>query len=175
MLCSEPFSVAYGLDMLEDVLVIDIGAGTTDLCRMHGTMPEEADQIISTRRRHVDDELEGADRRAFPEGAQFTIADGQGDQGALLARRRRSRARDRHPAGRRQAHASSTSPTRSSARARSWSSRSSTGMRQAHRDVRPRVPDKLKNRVLLAGGGSMIKGLDTAIEGDEAASSAAAR
>jgi rod shape-determining protein MreB len=26
MLCSEPFSVAYGLDWLEDVLVIDIGA-----------------------------------------------------------------------------------------------------------------------------------------------------
>jgi rod shape-determining protein MreB len=46
MLCSEPFSVAYGLDWLEDVLVIDIGAGTTDLCRMHGTMPEEADQVM---------------------------------------------------------------------------------------------------------------------------------
>src|SRR5688572_15170518 len=45
MLCSEPFAVAYGLDMLEDTLVIDIGAGTTDLCRMHGTMPEETDQI----------------------------------------------------------------------------------------------------------------------------------
>src|SRR6185295_16055796 len=48
MLCSEPFSVAYGLDMLDDVLVIDIGAGTTDLCRMHGTMPEDADQITNT-------------------------------------------------------------------------------------------------------------------------------
>ena len=48
MLCSEPFSVAYGLDMLDDVLVIDIGAGTTDLCRMHGTMPEDADQITIT-------------------------------------------------------------------------------------------------------------------------------
>ena len=47
MLCSEPFAVAYGLDMLDDVLVIDIGAGTTDLCRMHGTMPEEADQITT--------------------------------------------------------------------------------------------------------------------------------
>ena len=48
MLCSEPFSVAYGLDMLEDVLVIDIGAGTVDLCRMHGTMPEDNDQITLT-------------------------------------------------------------------------------------------------------------------------------
>src|SRR5690349_1597226 len=48
MLCSEPFSVAYGLDWLEDVLVIDIGAGTTDLCRMRGTMPEDADQLTNT-------------------------------------------------------------------------------------------------------------------------------
>jgi rod shape-determining protein MreB len=44
MLCSEPFAVAYGLDVLTDALVIDIGAGTTDLCRMHGTMPQGDDQ-----------------------------------------------------------------------------------------------------------------------------------
>ena len=58
MLCSEPFAVAYGLDMLEDVLVIDIGAGTTDLCRMHGTMPEEADQVtLNVAGDAVDEEL----------------------------------------------------------------------------------------------------------------------
>jgi rod shape-determining protein MreB len=45
MLCSEPFAVAYGLDMLDDALVIDIGAGTTDLCRMYGALPKEEDQI----------------------------------------------------------------------------------------------------------------------------------
>src|SRR3970282_158410 len=45
MVASEPFSVAYGLDVLTEALIVDIGAGTTDLCRMHGTMPEEADQI----------------------------------------------------------------------------------------------------------------------------------
>ena len=48
MICSEPFAVAYGLDLLEDTLVIDIGAGTVDLCRMHGTMPSEEDQITLT-------------------------------------------------------------------------------------------------------------------------------
>ncbi len=44
IVCSEPFAVAYGLDFLNDTLVIDIGAGTTDLCRVHGTMPQPEDQ-----------------------------------------------------------------------------------------------------------------------------------
>ena len=44
IVCSEPFAVAYGLDFLNDTLVIDVGAGTTDLCRVHGTMPTAEDQ-----------------------------------------------------------------------------------------------------------------------------------
>ncbi len=44
IISSEPFAVAYGLDFLDDTLVIDIGAGTTDLCRVHGTMPTPEDQ-----------------------------------------------------------------------------------------------------------------------------------
>ncbi len=45
MIVSEPFTVAYGMEKMSDVLVIDIGAGTTDLCRMHGTVPSEEDEI----------------------------------------------------------------------------------------------------------------------------------
>lgn len=44
IVCSEPFAVAYGLDFLSDTLVVDIGAGTVDLCRVHGTMPKPEDQ-----------------------------------------------------------------------------------------------------------------------------------
>jgi len=44
MVVSEPFLVAYGLGLYNNALVVDIGAGTLDLCRMHGTIPEDADQ-----------------------------------------------------------------------------------------------------------------------------------
>ena len=45
MIVSEPFTVAYGMERMSDIMVIDIGAGTTDLCRMHGTVPTEEDEI----------------------------------------------------------------------------------------------------------------------------------
>ena len=44
LIASEPFLVAYGLDLFNNALIIDIGAGTLDLCRMHGTIPSEEDQ-----------------------------------------------------------------------------------------------------------------------------------
>jgi rod shape-determining protein MreB and related proteins len=48
MIVSEPFTVAYGMEKMSDILVIDIGAGTTDLCRMHGTVPTEEDEVSYT-------------------------------------------------------------------------------------------------------------------------------
>lgn len=41
---SEPFLVAYGLGLYNNALIVDIGAGTLDLCRMHGTIPTDEDQ-----------------------------------------------------------------------------------------------------------------------------------
>jgi rod shape-determining protein MreB and related proteins len=70
---SEPFAVAYGLNFLDDTLVIDIGAGTTDLCRVHGKMPEPDDQ-----RTHmvagdsIDQTLANLIKQHHPE-AQFSI------------------------------------------------------------------------------------------------------
>ena len=41
---SEPF-LAYGQGTLVNCLVIDIGAGTTDICALKGAMPGEKSQI----------------------------------------------------------------------------------------------------------------------------------
>ena len=58
MVASEPFCVAYNLGELEHSLVVDIGAGTTDICRVHGTLPEPDDQISSNKAGdYIDTEL----------------------------------------------------------------------------------------------------------------------
>jgi rod shape-determining protein MreB len=44
MVVSEPFAVAYAHNLLNNSLVIDIGAGTMDFCIMHGSIPGEEDQ-----------------------------------------------------------------------------------------------------------------------------------
>src|SRR5512137_786666 len=55
---TEPFAVAYSLGLLNNALVIDIGAGTTDLCIMHGTLPSEDDQrTLLQAGDYVDDQL----------------------------------------------------------------------------------------------------------------------
>jgi rod shape-determining protein MreB len=58
MVVSEPFAIAYGMNLLNDALIIDIGAGTVDFCIMHGTIPSEEDQrTIFTAGDYIDEQL----------------------------------------------------------------------------------------------------------------------
>jgi len=163
MLCSEPFSVAYGLNMLDDVLVIDIGAGTTDLCRMHGTMPEDADQITLTYAGDwVDSKFAENLRESFPE-AQFTT------QMLKKIKERYSNVGDnaervlvKFPVNGKPTEFDVTDELKNAC----------MGVIEPFVDALaklvgsfdPEFQDRLKDRVLLAGGGSQIRGLDTAIE-----------
>ncbi|MCD4658060.1 MAG: rod shape-determining protein [Planctomycetes bacterium] len=73
MITSEPFNVAYGMNIYDAALIVDIGAGTTDLCRMHGSMPNADDQItINFAGDSIDKSLETALQKDFPQ-AQFSI------------------------------------------------------------------------------------------------------
>ena len=73
MIVSEPFTVAYGMERISDVLVIDIGAGTTDLCRMHGTVPADEDQLSYTIAGDaVDNKLYELITKKYPQ-AQLTV------------------------------------------------------------------------------------------------------
>ncbi len=163
MLCSEPFAVAYGLDMLEDALIIDIGAGTTDLCRMHGTMPEESDQItIPFAGDVVDETLAGMLKTACP-GAAFSI------QMVKDIKERYSYLGDA-PERAIVTLPVDGKPTEFDVTAVVKEACSILvgpiveGLRKLVGSFDPEFQHKLRNRVVLAGGGSMIKGLDTAIE-----------
>ncbi|MEM7310038.1 MAG: MamK family actin-like protein [Planctomycetota bacterium] len=163
MLCSEPFAVAYGLDMLDDVLVIDIGAGTTDLCRMHGTMPEDTDQITLTfAGDHVDNTLKELISRNHPQAQYSTqmIKDMKERFGSV------SDAMDKAvvnlPVSGKPTSFDLTDEVRTACR--TLVKPIVEGLGQLVSTFDPEFQDKLKNRVLLAGGGSQCKGLDTAIE-----------
>ena len=165
MLCSEPFAVAYGLDMLDNVLVIDIGAGTTDLCRMHGTMPEETDQITNTYAGdHVDELLASKIRTRYPQ-AQFTI------KMIKDIKERFSNVSElmppvvvELPVEGKPTPFDITEDMRSACR--SIAPPIVDGLSQLIATFDPEFQHRLKNRVLLAGGGSQIKGLDLAIENE---------
>jgi rod shape-determining protein MreB and related proteins len=73
MVVSEPFAVAYSLDLLDNAFIIDIGAGTVDFCIMHGSIPEEGDQkTILTAGDYVDEQLFSYLSEKFPE-SRFTL------------------------------------------------------------------------------------------------------
>ncbi len=73
MVVSEPFAVAYGLGQINETLVVDIGAGTIDLCRMHGTVPGDDDQRSRmVAGDAVDQKLFELLTEAYPE-AQLTV------------------------------------------------------------------------------------------------------
>ncbi|MDH3327816.1 MAG: MamK family actin-like protein [Desulfobulbaceae bacterium] len=58
LVVSEPFAVAYGVNALDNAMVIDIGAGTVDFCIMHGTVPSEEDQrTVLTAGDYIDQQL----------------------------------------------------------------------------------------------------------------------
>lgn len=70
LIVSEPFAVAYGLEALLHTLVIDSGAGTTDLCVMNGRLPTEEDQrTLPQAGDWVDEQLMRLTRARYPEAS----------------------------------------------------------------------------------------------------------
>jgi len=163
MIVSEPFAVAYGMNMFEDAIVIDIGAGTTDLCRMHGAIPEEADQItLTTAGDFVDESLYNLLRKKFPE-AQFSTN---------MVREIKERHAFVHDVNEK---AVATLPVDGKPKqfdvtdvlkeaCKSIVPPLVQGLRQLVGTFDPEFQRRMLGNTILAGGGSQIKGLDRLIE-----------
>lgn len=68
MVVSEPFAAAYGRGVLNNAIVVDIGAGTVDFCIMHGSMPTDDDQrTIVKAGDYIDQQLFEMMKEKYPE------------------------------------------------------------------------------------------------------------
>jgi len=66
LVVSEPFMVAYHLNKLSDAIIVDIGAGTVDICGVKGSVPGQKDQITTLKGGdYIDERLESAIQQKF--------------------------------------------------------------------------------------------------------------
>ena len=73
MIVSEPFAVAYGMDALLHTMIIDIGAGTTDFCVMNGHYPTEDEQrTLTNAGDSIDEQLVSLIKARYAE-ARYSI------------------------------------------------------------------------------------------------------
>ena len=73
MVVSEPFMVAYSMNKLSNAIVVDIGGGTIDICGMKGTVPTVDDQVTFLKGGdYIDERLQAAISHQYPE-TQVTV------------------------------------------------------------------------------------------------------
>jgi rod shape-determining protein MreB len=158
MVVSEPFAVAYGMDLLNNSLVIDIGAGTTDFCIMHGTIPAEEDQkTILAAGDYIDEQLYSYLTEKYP-NAKFNknmvrqfkeqygfVREGHGEVSVEI------------PVDGKPVMHDITSEIRRACESILPAIVETTTEMIARFD--PEFQVKIKNNIVLAGGGSLIRGI----------------
>ncbi len=66
LVVSEPFMVAYQMNKLNNSIIVDIGAGTVDICGVKGSIPTQKDQItILKGGDYIDERLESAIQQKY--------------------------------------------------------------------------------------------------------------
>ena len=164
MVVSEPFTVAYGLNALNNAMIIDIGAGTMDFCIMHGTMPKDEDQkTVLTAGDYIDQQLQTFLHDRYP-SADFTLH---------MVRR----FKEQHSfVGEPKSPVMVEIPVNGKPTMHDITNE----MRRACESILPGISEttleliagfdpefqkKVRNNIILAGGGSQIKGLREHLEG----------
>ena len=159
MVVSEPFAVAYAVGALDNAMVIDIGAGTVDFCIMHGTVPSEEDQrSLVMAGDHVDEQLLKMLSEKYPK-ADFTLN--------MVRRFKEEHGFVGQPAGKVE--------VKVPVEGRFISHDITAELRKACESIMPPIVEtameliagfdpeyqaKVRNNIILAGGGSLITGIN---------------
>jgi rod shape-determining protein MreB len=164
MIVSEPFAVAYGVDALLHTMIIDIGAGTTDFCVMNGHYPTEDEQrTLQNAGDSVDEQLSVLIRAKYPE-AKFsihTVRDWK-EKHSFVGDPPKGPVVINLPIAGKPTSFDITSELRRSCE--SLLGPIVETMLDLLSRVEPEYQEKVRQNVVLAGGGSQIPGLAAAIE-----------
>jgi rod shape-determining protein MreB and related proteins len=163
MIVSEPFSLAYGMNRLTDTLVIDIGAGTIDLCPIYGTFPKDEDQVtIPIGGDFIDEQFYSLMRKTYPD-AQLSWN---------MAREIKEKYGFVHdgaekivvnlPVNGEPKPFDVTEPLKTACRM--LVNPILQGLRELIGRFDPEFQSRMLNNIVLGGGGSQLKGLDRIIE-----------
>jgi rod shape-determining protein MreB len=165
IIVSEPFAVAYGLEALLHTMVIDLGAGTADFCVMRGRLPTEEDQrTLTTAGDWLDEQLEVLVREAHPE-ANFTLhMVRQWKEGHSFVGEPRAPVKVTVPVDGRPTEIDITAPLRTACEA--LLPPLVETMLDLHSRVDPEYQERVRGNVILAGGTSLIRGLDKRLEAE---------
>ena len=160
---SEPFTNAYGMNRLSDALVIDIGAGTIDICPIYGVYPSDEEQItLSVGGDAVDEEFEKRLKLKYPT--------------AQVSRNMVRELKERHgfvndmsdaaivslPVAGRPTQMDVTEPLK--AACMTIVGPIVEAVRGLIGRFDPEFQQRLRHNIILGGGGSQLKGLDRVIE-----------
>ncbi|HEX9982329.1 MAG TPA: rod shape-determining protein [Thermoanaerobaculia bacterium] len=163
LIVSEPFAVAYGLDALLHTMIIDIGAGTTDFCVMKGRYPTEEDQrTLTVAGDSIDTQLLKLIEERYPQAnvTVFMVREWKEKFSFVNDSRERIMV---------------TAPVRGVPTELDITAEIKTAcetllapvvetMLDLLARVEPEFQERVRNNIILSGGGGLIRGLGTALE-----------
>jgi rod shape-determining protein MreB len=163
MIVPEPFTIAYSMNRLSDTLVVDIGAGTIDLCPIYGTFPSEEEQVtIPIGGDFIDENFCACMRQTYPDAQMSRNMAREIKEKYGFVHDVNERALVTLPVGGKPKQFDVTAPLKQACL--TIIEPIVTGLRELISRFDPEFQQRMLQNILLGGGGSQLRGLDRVIE-----------